>query len=67
MNEIDWKMLASPTELQLLTRDDMQEGKVPTVSTTASIIAGIQCQEAVKLIHGLEVLDGPPGFVFLKA
>jgi adenylyltransferase/sulfurtransferase len=41
----------------------MEEGKVPTVSTTASVIAGIQCQEAVKLIHGLEVIDGR-GFVF---
>ena len=45
------------------TRDDMEEGKVPTVSTTASVIAGIQCQEAVKLIHGLDVLAGR-GFVF---
>ena len=52
-----------PAKLRLLTRDDMEEGKVPTVSTTASVIAGIQCQEAVKLIHGLEVLDGR-GFVF---
>ena len=54
---------AGPAKLRLLTRDDMEEGKVPTVSTTASVIAGIQCQEAVKLIHGLEVLDGR-GFVF---
>ncbi len=41
----------------------MEEGKVPTVSTTASVVAGIQCQEAVKLLHGLEVLSGR-GFVF---
>ena len=52
-----------PAKLALLTRDDMEEGKVPTVSTTASVIAGIQCQEAVKLIHGLDVLAGR-GFVF---
>ena len=52
-----------PAKLRLLTRDDMEEGKVPTVSTTASVIAGVQCQEAVKLIHGLEVLEGR-GFVF---
>ena len=63
MNEIDWKMLQARRSCALLTRDDMEEGKVPTVSTTASVIAGIQCQEAVKLIHGLEVLDGR-GFVF---
>ena len=41
----------------------MEEGKVPTVSTTSSVIAGIQCQEAVKLLHGLDVIDGR-GFVF---
>ena len=41
----------------------MAAGKVPTTPTTASIIAGIQCQEAVKLIHGLETLTGR-GFVF---
>ena len=63
MNEIDWKMLQARRSCALLTRDDMEEGKVPTVSTTASVIAGIQCQEAVKLIHGLEVLAGR-GFVF---
>ena len=63
MNEIDWKMLQARRSSRLLTRDDMEEGKVPTVSTTASVIAGIQCQEAVKLIHGLDVLDGR-GFVF---
>ena len=63
MNEIDWKMLQARRSCALLTRDDMEEGKVPTVSTTASVIAGIQCQEAVKLIHGLDVLDGR-GFVF---
>ena len=63
MNETDWKMLAARRSCALLTRDQMEEGKVPTVSTTGSIIAGIQCQEAVKLIHGLEVIDGR-GFVF---
>jgi molybdopterin/thiamine biosynthesis adenylyltransferase len=63
MNETDWKMLQARRSCALLTRDEMEEGKVPTVSTTASVIAGIQCQEAVKLIHGLDVLSGS-GFVF---
>ncbi len=63
MNETDWKMLQARRSCALLTRDQMEEGKVPTVSTTASVIAGIQCQEAVKLLHGLEVIDGR-GFVF---
>jgi molybdopterin/thiamine biosynthesis adenylyltransferase len=63
MNEIDWKMLESRRSCALLSREEMAQGKVPTTPTTASIIAGIQCQEAVKLMHGLETLSGR-GFVF---
>jgi molybdopterin/thiamine biosynthesis adenylyltransferase len=33
-------------------------GRQPTTQTAASIIAGMQVQEAVKLLHGLEVVDG---------
>jgi adenylyltransferase/sulfurtransferase len=63
MNATDWKMLEARRSCALLTRDQMVEGKVPTTPTTASVVAGIQCQEAVKLLHGLEVIAGR-GFVF---
>src|SRR5262245_48425907 len=63
MNEVDWKMLEARRSCALLTREQMEQGKVPTTPTTASVIAGIQCQEAVKLLHGLDVLAGQ-GFVF---
>ncbi|HUG92552.1 MAG TPA: hypothetical protein VML55_17060 [Planctomycetaceae bacterium] len=63
MNATDWKMLEARRSCALLTRDEMAEGKVPTTPTTASVIAGIQCQEAVKLLHGLDVIAGQ-GFVF---
>jgi len=63
MNEVDWKMLEARRSCALLTRDEMEQGKVPTTPTTASVIAGIQCQEALKLLHGLEVLTGR-GYVF---
>jgi hypothetical protein len=63
MNEIDWKMLEARRSCALLSREEMEQGKVPTTPTTASVIAGIQCQEAVKLLHGLEALTGR-GFVF---
>ncbi len=63
MSEIDWKMLDARRSCALLTRDEMEEGKVPTTPTTSSVIAGIQAQEAVKLLHGLDVLAGQ-GFVF---
>jgi adenylyltransferase/sulfurtransferase len=63
MSEVDWKMLAARRSCALLSRDEMQMGKVPTTPTTASVIAGIQCQEAVKLLHGLPIISGQ-GFIF---
>lgn len=63
MSEVDWKMLEARRTCALLTRDEMEQGKVPTTPTTASVIAGIQSQEAVKMLHGMDTLDGQ-GFVF---
>lgn len=63
MSEVDWKMLNARRSCALLTRQEMQGGKVPTTPTTASVVAGIQCQEAIKLLHGRETLNGQ-GFVF---
>ena len=63
MSEMDWKLLNKRRSCNLLTRDEMQTGKVPTTPTISSIIAGIQCQEAVKLLHGMETIAGK-GFVF---
>ena len=42
----------------LLARANVLLGKVPTTPTIASIIGGMQAQEALKLIHGLEVEAG---------
>jgi len=63
MNAVDWKMLEARRSCALLSRSEMEQGKVPTTPTTASVIAGIQCQEAVKYLHGLDVLEGQ-GFIF---
>jgi len=42
----------------LLARENVLLGKVPTTPTIASIIAGIQSQEALKLIHDKPVEPG---------
>jgi adenylyltransferase/sulfurtransferase len=63
MSDVDWKMLEARRSCALLSRAEMEQGKVPTTPTTASIIAGIETQEAVKLLHGREVMEGQ-GFVF---
>ncbi len=58
LSEIDWKILQQRRSCNLLTREEMESGKTPTTPTISSIIAGVQCQEAVKYLHGLEVNHG---------
>ena len=58
MSEIDWQVLQRRQSCNLLSRDEMQAGKTPTTPTISSIIAGVQCQEAVKLLHGMPTMRG---------
>jgi adenylyltransferase/sulfurtransferase len=51
LSENDFQLLAQRKACSLLSRDDMLAGKVPTTITSASIVAGMQTQEAVKLLH----------------
>jgi adenylyltransferase/sulfurtransferase len=51
MSERDHELIAARRTCALLSRDDMLAGKVPTTATSASLIAAIQVQEAVKLLH----------------
>ena len=51
MNEEDHRQIAARKACSLLTRDQMLEGRVPTTATSASVIAGLQVQEAIKLLH----------------
>ena len=52
LGETDRQILAARKSCALLSADEMLAGKTPTNSTSASIIAGIQVQEAVKLLVG---------------
>ncbi len=58
MSQTDWKLLQIRRSCNLLSRQEMTGGKTPTTPTISSIIAGVQTQEAVKLLHGLETLAG---------
>src|SRR5829696_7326781 len=52
MSQQDWKLLQMRRSCNLLSRPEMETGgKTPTTPTVSSIIAGVQCQEAVKLLH----------------
>ena len=47
----------------LLPIEEVEQGKVPTTPTIASVIGAIQVQEALKLIHGTKVVGGS-GLIF---
>jgi len=56
LGETDWELLNRRMSCNLLLREQDVAGKVPTTPTISSIIAGVQVQEALKLIHGLPTL-----------
>jgi adenylyltransferase/sulfurtransferase len=63
MSQTDWKLLQLRRSCNLLSKSEMETGKTPTTPTISSIIAGVQCQEAVKILHGMETISGK-GWVF---
>ena len=66
MTETDWKLINKRKSCALLTHDEMLEGKTPTTPTSSSIIAGVQVQEMLKILHNdrnLPALAGK-GYVF---
>ncbi len=63
MTENDYRLIQLRYSCPLLKQEDILAGKTPTAPTIASIIGGLQTQEALKLIHGMEVADGS-AFVF---
>src|ERR1700728_1194809 len=63
LGEVDWALLQKRMSCNLLVLEPTVEGKIPTTPTISSIIAGVQVQEAVKLLHGLPTLASK-GYVF---
>lgn len=51
LTDADYAVLSHRQSCRLLSRDDLYEGKVPTTATTSSVVAGVQVQEVVKLLH----------------
>jgi adenylyltransferase/sulfurtransferase len=63
MSQTDWKLLQLRRSCNLLSKTEMETGKTPTTPTISSVIAGVQCQEAIKIIHNMETIAGK-GWVF---
>jgi molybdopterin/thiamine biosynthesis adenylyltransferase len=58
MTKRDYQLLNLRYSCPLLTRDEILSGKVPTAPTIASMMAALQVQEALKLLHGMPVSGG---------
>lgn len=53
MGERDWELVRRRRSCNLLSRDQMSDGYVPTTSTIASIVGGLMVQQAVLHLHDL--------------
>lgn len=60
MSERDHELINARRTCALLSREDILEGKVPTTATSASVVAAMQVQEAVKVLHAERL--GPPAY-----
>ncbi len=58
LTEEDYKAINLRYSCPLLARQNLLQGKIPTTPTSASIVAAFQTQEALKLLHGMEVQPG---------
>lgn len=58
MTRRDYELLNRRYSCPLLKREDILEGKVPTAPTISSMMAALEVQEALKLLHGLPVQAG---------
>jgi len=58
MNRTDWDLLQQGRSCSFLARRAAAQRGTPTTPSIASVIAGIQTMEAVKVLHGMEALLG---------
>jgi predicted RNA-binding Zn-ribbon protein involved in translation (DUF1610 family) len=58
MTAKDYQLLNLRYSCPLLPRQGLQRGKVPTAPTIASMMAALEVQEALKILHGLPVAAG---------
>ena len=58
MTENDYRLISLRYSCPMLKQEDIQQGKTPTAPTIASIVGGLQVQEALKLLHELPSAEG---------
>jgi adenylyltransferase/sulfurtransferase len=52
MNETDRKLVAERRSCAMLARDIVESGHVPTTAVAAALVAALEVQEAIKVLHG---------------
>lgn len=58
LTDLDYQIINLRYSCPLLARENILQGKVPTTPTSASIVAAFETQEALKLLHNMEVQPG---------
>ncbi len=58
LTDADYQIINLRYSCPLLARQNILQGKVPTTPTSASIVAAFQAQEALKILHDMEVDAG---------
>ena len=58
MNETDRKLVAERRSCAMLARDVVERGHVPTTAVAASVVAALEVQEALKVLHEQPALVG---------
>jgi adenylyltransferase/sulfurtransferase len=58
MTSRDYQLINLRYSCPLLSREDIQQGKVPTAPTIASMMAALEVQEALKILHEMPVAGG---------
>jgi len=58
MNETDRKHVRERRSCAMLARDVIASGRTPSTAIVASLVAALEVQEAVKLLHGQPTLSG---------
>ena len=58
LTDRDYQLISLRYSCPLLARENVLQGKVPTTPTSASIVAAFQTQEALKIIHEMEIEPG---------
>ena len=58
LTDEDYKIMAVRMSCNRLAHQNVIEGKVPTTPTISSIIGAMETQEALKILHGMELETG---------